>query len=220
MSSIALMDDDQILLPNLINKIANTNPEKLYCAFVKSPHVNDGVREVTYGDFANAINRFAWWLEKKFGKGKDFPTLAYVGSTDIRYALVTLAAAKTGHQVGEVCNLHVCTNWITKAMLLSPANSIAAQLNLLEATRCKVLLTAVDFLPFAPATSAILGRREMEHASVESVEYWLASEKVPEYPFIATLDDNIHRPFVILHTSGSTGKSCLSGFVSRADEFK
>ena len=90
-------------------------------------------------------------------------------------------------------------------MLISPANSIAAQLKLLEASQCNTLLVATDFIPFKPAAAAISAKRNMQNILVERLDYWLASEKVPEYPLHATLDDDPYRPFVVLHTSASTG---------------
>ena len=94
-------DDDDILLPTIIDNRAHVNPERLYCAFVEPKHasIEEGLRKVTYGQFANAVNRCAWWLEKELGKSQNFETLAYVGPSDIRYSIVTLAAVKTGHKV-------------------------------------------------------------------------------------------------------------------------
>ena len=92
-------NDDQVLLPTLIDERARLDPERLYCAFVKSADVTNGVIEVTYGDFANAVNCCSWWLEEKFGRSESYETLAYVGSTDLRYAIITLAAVKIGHKV-------------------------------------------------------------------------------------------------------------------------
>lgn len=90
---------DEALLPTLIDERARLEPDRLYCAFLKTVNVNDGVVKLSYSEFANAVNRLAWFIEETFGKSDDFTTLAYVGLTDIRYALVTLAAAKTGHKV-------------------------------------------------------------------------------------------------------------------------
>ena len=92
-------NDDQVLLPTLIDERARLEPERLYCAIVKSPNGANGIIKVTYGDFVNAVNRCSWWLEKIFGKSESYETLAYVGSTDLRYAIITLAAVKTSHKV-------------------------------------------------------------------------------------------------------------------------
>lgn len=93
---------DEALLPTLIDERARSEPDRLYCAYLKTKDVDDGVIKLSYSDFTNAVNRFAWFIEEIFGKSDDFTTLAYVGLTDIRYALVTLAAAKTGHKVSNM----------------------------------------------------------------------------------------------------------------------
>ena len=105
---MALIDNDQILLPNLIDELARLDPERLYCALVKSRNVDDGFRKVTYGEFANAVNRCAWWLEEQVGKSDHFTTLAYVGMMDIRYTIMTLAATKVGYKVREVFHFSLC----------------------------------------------------------------------------------------------------------------
>jgi len=88
-----------MLLPTLIDKIAETEPERLYCAFLRTTDINDGVVKISYNDFSNAVNRLSWFLEKTFGRSDDFTTLGYIGPSDIRYAMITLAAVKTGHKV-------------------------------------------------------------------------------------------------------------------------
>ena len=92
-------------------------------------------------------------------------------------------------------------------MLVSPANSIAAQLKLLEATNCKELLMAADFTVFKPAAAAIASKREVQLVEVESLESLLDKERVPLYAFQVELKDDPRRPYVVLHTSGSTGTS-------------
>ena len=96
-----------------------------------------------------------------------------------------------------------------QAMLVSPANSIAAQLKLLEATNCKTLLMAEDFTIFKPAAAAIASKREMQIVEVERLEALLEKERVVPYTFRARLEDDPRRPYVVLHTSGSTGISWL-----------
>ena len=95
------MDSNQQLLLTLIDERARTEPDRLYCVLLKSSKEPNGVIKITYRDWANAIDRCAWWIDSIFGLKQDFRTLAYLGPTDIRYALITLAAAKAGF---KVCN--------------------------------------------------------------------------------------------------------------------
>lgn len=84
-------------------------------------------------------------------------------------------------------------------------NPVPAQLRLLEATKCYHLLVAADFPAFKPAVDAMKSKRSLNVVDIASVDHWIAQDKVKEYPFTATLSDNPRRPFVSLHTSGSTG---------------
>ncbi|MCJ1395312.1 hypothetical protein MMC18_008196 [Xylographa bjoerkii] len=43
-------------------------------------------------ELANAVNKIAYWLEQNFGASTVFETLAYMGPSDLRYAIVFLAA--------------------------------------------------------------------------------------------------------------------------------
>lgn len=88
-------------------------------------------------------------------------------------------------------------------------NPVPAQLRLLEAAKCNHLLVAADFPAFKPAVAAITSRRPLNVVDIASVDHWIAKDKVKEYPFTATLRDNPRRPFVSIHTSGSTGELTL-----------
>ena len=98
----SLISNTQTLLPTLIDQLACADPNRLYCVLTKAQNIEDSVWRVTYSDFANAVNRCAWWLDEKFGKSSDFTTLAYAGPSDIRHAMVALAASKTGHKVWTI----------------------------------------------------------------------------------------------------------------------
>lgn len=101
-----------------------------------------------------------------------------------------------------------------QAFLMSMVNPIPAQLRLLEAAKCDHLLVAADFPAFKPAVTAITSRRPLTVVDIANVDHWIAKDKVKEYPFTATLSENPQRPFVCIHTSGSTGESASREFNS------
>lgn len=104
-------------------------------------------------------------------------------------------------------------------MLVSPVNSVAGQIELLKATQCDIFLTAEDFPSFKPVADAIAAQRKMKFVGVRSLQYWLdREEKVEIYPFKGTLEENSHRPFVVLHTSGSTGNFCYMCLLQKANQ--
>ncbi|TVY87466.1 Non-canonical non-ribosomal peptide synthetase [Lachnellula willkommii] len=174
------------LVPHIIDDRARESPGQLFAAFPKSSRIEDGFQDVTYGQFANAINACAWWIEQEIGKGVDFQTLAYIGPSDLRYAILTVGALKTGH----------------KAFFPSPRNSIGAHLSLLESSRCDVLLTAKKC---HPVVEEIVSKRSMRRIIVPGLEEWISAPLALSFPFETTFDKARYEPFVALHTSGSTG---------------
>lgn len=83
----------------------------------------------------------------------------------------------------------------------------------MEATKCDNLLIAKDFPAFRPVLDSITTKRQLRIVEIESVDNLIAKHKVEEYPFTATLNDDPRRPFVVIHTSGSTGE-CFSEYSS------
>lgn len=87
-------------LPAIVDGMAHAQPFALYAEYPYSPKSYEaGVRKVTYRDFANAINGLAWQLDEVLGPAENFPTLAYIGPNDLRYAALTLACVKVGYKV-------------------------------------------------------------------------------------------------------------------------
>jgi acyl-CoA synthetase (AMP-forming)/AMP-acid ligase II len=88
------------ILATVVDGMEHAQPFALYAEYPYSPTSYEaGVRKVTYRDFANAINGLAWHLRRMLGPAEDFPTLAYIGPNDLRYAALTLACVKVGYKV-------------------------------------------------------------------------------------------------------------------------
>ena len=95
------------LIPQLIDQRAEESPELPLWSIPVSSALVDGFRDISYGQVARAINRAAWWIDEKVGKSTTFETLAYMGPPDLRYAVLTVAAQKTGHTVSRTFNEYV-----------------------------------------------------------------------------------------------------------------
>jgi hypothetical protein len=89
------------LFPAVIDEYARTEPRKIWGSMPKSTSLQDGFRDVDYSMFANAINRAAWWLDDRLGKGSNFQTIAYIGASDFRYFVYLFAAIKVGYTVSR-----------------------------------------------------------------------------------------------------------------------
>ena len=212
------------LIAQIIDERAQNSPNSHVFSLPRSADPKDGFRDIGYGQFASAINQAAWWIEKTLGKTENFDTLAYMGPSDLRYAILIIACQKTGYKVSLLCVgstpaweidiLHL------QAFLPSPRNSLEAHLSLLEQTDCKLLLMPKEALP---GVKDILFKRTMQVHEIPGLDDWLNTDPVPLYRFEKKFEDARLEPFVVLHTSGSTGlpKAIVvaQGAVSASDAF-
>lgn len=179
----------QRLLPSVVDELASTDPNRILYSIARTKDPGEGFQDVTVQQFAQAVDRCAWHIEESLGHGDNFPTLAYMGPQDAMYAVLVLAVIKTGY----------------KLLLNSPRNSLEAHLSLLETTKCNVFLLPPKF-PL-PVVGQILSNRQMKVLEIPLLQHWLHHDDVPHrpYPYEKTYKDSHLEPFVVLHTSGSTG---------------
>lgn len=87
---------------DLIDERAAAEPSRTVLSLPRSSSdPTQGWEDLSYKDFANAINRFAHWIVKTVGVAKEgeCPTIAYLGPNDLRYLIVMAAAIKAGYKV-------------------------------------------------------------------------------------------------------------------------
>lgn len=173
------------LLPAVIDQRARDEPERPWCSLPRDDYdLSKGFENISFARFANGINQLAWLIEKAIGKSTSFETIAYLGVTDIRYHMVQMAVCKTGHKV----------------LFSSMLNTPAVHVSLMEQTDCKALFTAQGV-----HVKDILASRPMTHAVIPELEVLLEVGTVPHYPYEKTFEEAEHDPYLILHTSGTTG---------------
>lgn len=176
----------QRLLPPLIDERARELPNRIMFSFAKTDDPSDGFLDVTAQQFANAINRAAWWIQSHLGKGSNYPTVGYLGPGDLRYQILSIALVKVGF----------------KALLISPRNSLEGDLNVIDKSDCHIWLLPSQGLG---NIEKILKVRQMKRVDVPELTYFLDESPVSHYPYERTFAEARHDPFAILHTSGSTG---------------
>ncbi len=87
------------LLPAVLDETAANEPTRIFVSVPKSSDISEGFRDIDYGTFAKAIDKFALWLREQVRQESKPKTILYFGPLDIRYLLVLLGAAKAGHIV-------------------------------------------------------------------------------------------------------------------------
>lgn len=176
------------LLVNIIDDRAETEPNREWVSIPNSSDPKDGWKKITYKQAANAINRVAHKLINSTGRpNKDeFPTVAYIGPSDVRYLVFALGAVKAGYQ----------------ALFISPRNSQEGQLNLFEQTNCHIIWFEGSYKDMVQSW---VQERDMHTFMTFPVAAWFPEEQIEPYPYNKTFEEAEWDPLVVLHTSGSTG---------------
>ncbi|KAI0896934.1 hypothetical protein F4806DRAFT_487004 [Annulohypoxylon nitens] len=176
------------LLPSVVDEIAQSDPHRVLYSVARTKNPEDGFDDINARSFADAVDRFSWYIERHLGRGQGFPTLTYIGPQDLLYAVSVLACIKTGY----------------KLLLISTRNTLEANLSLFEKTDCRTLISPTNF-PL-PILKQILKARPMRYLNVYGADYWLhGNTEGKPYPYTKTFAEAESEPFVVLHTSGSTG---------------
>jgi acyl-CoA synthetase (AMP-forming)/AMP-acid ligase II len=99
MASTAPPNCGKRLLTHLIDERAASYHRRPFFSLPKTNNLADGYEDISYANFANAINKLATWILKEIGRSCTFQTLVYIGPMDLRYQILVMAAVKTGHVV-------------------------------------------------------------------------------------------------------------------------
>ncbi|KAH8655767.1 hypothetical protein BX600DRAFT_515460 [Xylariales sp. PMI_506] len=194
------------LLPVTIDEIASAFPSRPWASMPKDDtDLSKGYEDISYAAFANAINKVAWFLDSKFGHSTTFQTIFYLGAPDIRYHVMQMAVCKTGHTV----------------LFSSHLNSLQVHRQLIAQTNCKIMVSStgvnVDDLLETPTGPD----GKMSHAVLAELDDLLDLQvRAPNMPYTKTYDEGKNDPYVILHSSGSTGdpKAIVSRLALAATE--
>jgi nucleoside-diphosphate-sugar epimerase len=87
-----------------------------------------------------------------------------------------------------------------KMLYLSPRNSVAGHVNVLEKANCKTLLMSSH-----TQMTHVLESREMDSIVVPELDFFLDETSVPIYSYTKTFSQARGDPCLVLHTTGSTG---------------
>lgn len=175
------------LIVDIVDDIAGREPDRPIIYQQRTADAKDGWEPLTFRQFSRAIDHVAHIINNSVKKEstEKFPTLAYIGPSDARYAIVLIACIKAGAQ----------------AFFISPRNSAEAQASLLKATNCSHLWITESFVPLAKSWT---GDLSLNIWTVPAMEDWINSTPEP-FHYYRTFEEAEWEPCVVLHTSGSTG---------------
>lgn len=166
------------------DQLAAEVPEHSLFSYPKTNSPKDGFIDVSAKQFANAINRTAWYLLDLLGPPTNFESIGYMGTNDIRYFFLMFGAIKVGY----------------KMCFVSPRNNLDGHINVLNGVDCQVFLHADGV-----SVDDILARRPMKTAVVPELSELLDETPVELYPYTKTFEEARYDPCLVLHTTGSTG---------------
>jgi len=201
------MSCSQRTLPGTIDAIASESPARTWARFPESQESLEEGRlvSVSFAALSNAINRLAWILDGVLPERKHLETIAYIGPSDIRYYILACAASKCQLKVG--CARPILMNTMAdlwQALFSSPRNNFAAHVSLLESTECQTIFRPRE-RPVDDPFKALLETNDRIILELPTIHELLAPETVDAFPWEKTYADIAGEPFLVLHTSGSTG---------------
>jgi acyl-CoA synthetase (AMP-forming)/AMP-acid ligase II len=98
-------DGPQTLLAVLEEK-AKSIGDHTYLRYPTDNWETEGYRTMTWRQYADSVNKVAYWLDQQLGGCQPGDTVAYMGPSDARYAIIYLATMKTGRKVCSA-SLHI-----------------------------------------------------------------------------------------------------------------
>ncbi|KAF2675660.1 acetyl-CoA synthetase-like protein [Lentithecium fluviatile CBS 122367] len=176
------------LLPAVLDEIAANDPTRIFISVPKSSHLSQGFKDIDYGTFSKAVDKYAGWLRTQFDEHAGQETILYFGPLDIRYLLVILDTPKAGYIL----------------FFSSNRNSIEAHQSIAEMARCETILVPDDAPIILDQILKTLPWKTQ--IPILPLSYFFEDlDKAKHIPFTLTWEEDKDNPFCVLHISGSTG---------------
>lgn len=92
------LQSSEALLPQVAGHAAEQSSSRTIDLDIDGDWETEGYRNLSFGQVAKAVDAMAFWLDENLDVDKQFEPFAYYGSKDFQYAVVVLAAIKTGRK--------------------------------------------------------------------------------------------------------------------------
>ncbi|KAJ5660931.1 NRPS-like enzyme [Penicillium longicatenatum] len=199
------------LLTQILDDLAQKSPSSLYCIHPTSQASDNDWCHISVQQFAQAVDRLAWWIDHKLGGQKEQQVLAYIGTNDLRYGAFILACMKLGHAT----------------LLLSTRNSQEAQRHLLQSTKCSILVDGIEKAQLQHQVDDLEANSSdvpFDRWKIDSMWDVFSSSPVPPCPHSVQFADVEDLPAVIIHSSGTTGNpkpiTVTHGYLATLDNLR
>ncbi|KAF7865939.1 hypothetical protein EAF04_006103 [Stromatinia cepivora] len=176
---------------SILDERAQTDPQSPWVSIpVDDEDISKGYKDITYGQFSNAVNHAAHWLVQHLPASQEtFEPFAYVGPKDLRYPILAMAAGKVG-KVGKVM------------ILPSPMMTPEAQLYILDKKNCNLYVRPESM---GSVVDHIVQRREgLEIVAAPALEDLLQDKVAEQFIYGKSWEEGKDDPWLTFHTSGTT----------------
>ncbi|RAH63793.1 acetyl-CoA synthetase-like protein [Aspergillus aculeatinus CBS 121060] len=184
------------LAVNYIDQTARSDPSRTAVYQTVTVDASTETHTVKYRNLANIINNLARWLDELTPvTEKHTRTVGYLAASDVRHLAIVCAAVKSRWKAGYSSKGSV--------LLLSSRNTAAVHTHLLREVNSSLLVYDEPFRGIAETVQRD-GHIQIRAAPslLECLHYGSIGR---DYPYNGTWETAANDPFVILHTTGSTG---------------
>ncbi|KAF2464690.1 acetyl-CoA synthetase-like protein [Lindgomyces ingoldianus] len=176
--SLSKYNGEQLLI-EVVEEKAKWLKHHTFLRYPADKWKKNGYSIMTWGQFADAINKVAHWLDQQLGKSMDNEAVAYLGPSNARYSIILPAAIKTNRKEGIK--------------------------NLIGESQCKAWIYAEDDENQTKALG--ISDRGPKLLTFPSLEWCLDSEGHERYPYDKIYDQAKFEEILFIHTSGTTTNS-------------
>lgn len=180
----------RLLVPHVDHR-AKTEPDSAWVAVpTDDSDLTKGYTDISYRQFANGANHTVKWLKDNLPASifaQPFQAFAYVGSKDLRYPFLAVAAGK----------LELVLVLPSSSVTPEGRERILAQKQCTTFLHSKELAYAVDEAVSLDPTVKAIEFPELTH--------FLKAEPAEPVPYTKTWADGKDDPWLCFHTSGTTG---------------
>ncbi|KAG9241248.1 hypothetical protein BJ878DRAFT_241170 [Calycina marina] len=192
------------LIPQILESLALAEPDRTIYSLASFTNDTAHFQTISARKFAKAVDKTAWWLHNQIkgqkrdqnganGEGhgeisKRILPVGYIGPHDLRHILLIYGAVKAN-----------CA-----ALFLSPKNTAEGALAVLNAAGCDIWIKPRGQRALT-LVETFTKQKAMMVLELPTLEDLLDAETTEPFPFHKTFLEAVNEPFLITHTSGTTG---------------